>query len=147
MHFPSQICASLLSPSSFSQCWPKHKQMDFFLCVFYAVGSIWTIKYGTDESNDRTVNAGSGERLFATARLLLVLRCLTLSRRVRTEMSTTWRIRFSIINFVFISIMVIFMYACVGISLMHGHLPARYTYDADPGENYLDDASVSYSLS
>ena len=44
------------------------------------------------------------ERSLATARLLLVLRFLTLSGRVRQEIQTTWRIRTAIVNFIFISV-------------------------------------------
>jgi len=54
--------------------------------------------------------------------------------------------RFSVFNFIFIAVIVMYAYACVGVSLMHGHLGARHLYDGDPGETYIDDASVSEAL-
>ena len=54
-----------------------------------------------------------------------MLRFLTVSPRVVKEISTTWRIRYPLLNFIFISILVIYTYACLGVSLLHGLLPAR----------------------
>ena len=134
------------------ECWPAHKQIDLLLSTLYIAGTVGnffgglptTSSVDSNESNSFIV-AGPLERLYTTARILLVLRFLTLSFKVRQEMATTWRVRFAILNFVMITIVVIYTYACVGVSLMHGHLSAYHTYDADPGETYFDDASVGQS--
>ena len=134
------------------ECWPAHKQLDLLLSTLYIAGTVGNFFGGLpttsgvdDNDSDNFVVAGPLERLYTTARMLLVLRFLTLSFKVRQEMATTWRVRFAILNFVMITIVVIYTYACVGVSLMHGHLSAYHTYDADPGETYFDDASAGQS--
>ena len=42
------------------------------------------------------------------------------------------------VNFIFIAIVVIYIYACIGVSLLHGHLEPKHLYDGDPGEREED---------
>jgi hypothetical protein len=104
------------------ECWPAHKQADLLLCTAYVAGTVGTYfgslqTSGRSDSNDSRgfIVAGPMERFYASARILLVLRFLTLSFKVRQEMATTWRVRAAILNFVMITIVVLYTYACVGV--------------------------------
>jgi len=76
--------------ASVLRCW----QADLVLCGLYVFGSLWHIQSGASGHRAEEDSVDSGvQRFLDTCRLLIALRFLTLSRRVRAEMLITWKIR------------------------------------------------------
>ena len=130
------------------ECWPVAKQIELVLSAAYCFGVMFEFSRNKNHDPDSAASSTSAaeERTCSTLRILIVLRLLTISQKVRSEIGTTWRIRSTMVNFIFIAIVVMYIYACIGVSLLHGHLEPRHLYDGDPGENWIDDASVGQSI-
>jgi len=128
------------------ECWPFRAHCDLVLSLLCIIGTWGSGSRPSSAYQTASHETSAGFQVLSVCRILLLLRFLTTSNRVVKEISTTWRIRFPLLNFIFIFLLVIYTYACVGVSLMHGLLPARTLYDGDPGETWVDDASVGQSI-
>ena len=113
MIFFGEQLAKLLAYPPF-EFWPVAKKLDLFLVIAYLLAIICKIADRISNGFDWS-QYSNWQMIGNAAYICLMLRFLTINGSIRRELEILWKVRFVMVNFVVISLLVFYIYTCVGI--------------------------------